>query len=103
MYKELGLLQLCNIFKLNLYKLLRSLLDGELPEFWELLLAKYVTPHTYNTRHIRFRHPNITCEIERRALSYQLITLLEEMPQNILEMRAQSSVCPFKKILLAGQ
>ena len=68
LYKQLGLLKFNSIFKLNLYKLLRLLLDGELPEFWELLLVNYVTPHTYNTRGIRFRHPNIVCEVERRAL-----------------------------------
>ena len=103
MYKELGLLQLQNIFKINLYKLLRPLVDGELPEFWDLLLSKYITQHGYNTRRIRFRHPNITCEIERRGLSYQLITMLEEMPSNILEMSSRSSIKQFKKLLLAGQ
>ena len=40
MYRELGLLRLNNIYKLNLYKLLRLLIDGKLPEFWELLMAK---------------------------------------------------------------
>ena len=99
MFRELRILNLANIYKLNLYKFLRLLLDGELPEFWDLLLAKYIAPHAYNTRHIRFRHPNITCEIERRALSYQLIIMLEEMPQNILEMNLQSSLKQFKKIL----
>ena len=103
MFKELGFLQLKNVFKINLYKLLRSLVDGELPEFWDLLLAKYISPHSYNTRRIRFRHPNITCEIERRGLSYQLITMLEELPQNILEMSSRSSIKHFKRILLAGQ
>ena len=103
MYRELGLLKLNNIYKLNLYKLLRLLLDGELPEFWELLLARYTTTHAYNTRQVRFRHPNIVCEVERRALSYQLIMLLEEMPPMILEMNLLSSLKQFKKILLAEQ
>ena len=33
LYRKLNLLKLNNIFRLNLYKLLRLLLDGELPEF----------------------------------------------------------------------
>ena len=103
MYQELGLLKLSSIYKLNLYELLRLLLDGKLPEFWELLMAKYTTSHTYNTRHIRFRHPNINCEVERRALSYQLIMMLEELPPSILKMCFQSSIKQFKKTLLASQ
>ena len=40
----------------------------------------YVTQHEYNTRGVRFRHPNIVCEFERRALSYQLILMLDNLP-----------------------
>ena len=103
LYKRLGLLKFSSIFKLNLYKLLQLLLDGDLPEFWELLLMSYVTPHAYNTRGIRFRHPNIVCEVERRALSYQLIMMLEELPPNILEVGLKASMKKFKKSLLIGQ
>ena len=103
LYKHLNFLKLGNIYKLNLYKLLRSLLDGDLPEFWQLLLANYVTSHTYNTRGIRFRHPNIVCEVERRALSYQLIMMLEDLPLNIFEMSFVTSVKYFKKVLLENQ
>ena len=102
MYRELGLLKLNNIYKLNLYKLLRLLLDGKLPEFWELLMAKYVTSHAYNTRRKRVRHPDINCEVERRALSYQLIMMLEELPPSILEMSFHSSIKQFKKTLLTS-
>ena len=103
LYKQLNLLKLNSIFRINLYRLLRLLLDGELPEFWQLLLGNYVTTHSYNTRNVRFRHPNIACEIERRALSYQLIKMLDELPPNILEMNFQASLKYFKKVLLTGQ
>ena len=103
LYKQLNLLNLNSIFKINLYRLLRLLLDGKLPEFWQLLLANHVTTHSYNTRNLRFRHPNIVCEIERRALSYQLIKMLDELPPNILEMSFKASLKLFKKLLLAGQ
>ena len=36
LYRKLNLLKLNNIFRLNFYKLLRLLLDRELPEFWQL-------------------------------------------------------------------
>ena len=97
------MLKVGSIFQLHLYKMLRLLLDGELPEFWQLLLANYTTPHAYNTRGIRFRHPRIVCEIERRALSYQLILMLEDLPTDILEMPYSRSLKHFKEILLANQ
>ena len=103
LYRRLDLLKLNNIYKLNLYKLLRLLLDGELPEFWQLLLANYVASHTYNTRGIKFRHPHIVCEVERRALSYQLISMLEDLPSNILDMNYIGSLKFFKKLLLSKQ
>ena len=80
LYRKSNLLKLNNIFRLNLYKLLRLLLDGEVPEFWQLSLANYVTQNEYNTRGVRFKHPNIVCELERRALSYQLILMLDNLP-----------------------
>ena len=103
LYKSLKLLKLSSIFKLHLYKMLRLLLDGELPEFWQLLMANYISPHAYNTRGIRFRHPDIVCEIERRALSYQLILMLEDLPTDILEIPFLASIKRFKKTLLASQ
>ena len=103
LYRELNVLRLNNIFRLNLYKLLRLLLDGELPEFWQLLLANYVSQHGYNTRGVRFRHPNIACEVERRALSYQLILMLENLPLDILETGYNASLKHFKRALLDGQ
>ena len=103
LYRKLNLLKLNNIFRLNLYKLLRLLLDGELPKFWQLLLANYVTRHEYNTRGVRFRHPNIVCELERRALSYQLILMLDNLPSYFLETNFKTSLRHFKRALLEEQ
>ena len=103
LYRELNVLRLNNIFKLNLYKLLRLLLDGELPEFWQLLLANHVSHHEYNTRRVRFRHPNITSEVKRRALPYQLILMLEELPLDILEINFKASLKHFKRVLFEEQ
>ena len=103
LYRELNELRLNNIFKLNLYKLLRLLLDGELPEFWQWLLANHVSHHDYNTRRVRFCHPHITSEVERRALSYRLILMLEELPLDILEINFKASFKRFKCVLLEEQ
>ena len=103
LYRHLNILNLGNLYKLNLYKLLRLLLDGDLPEFWQLLLARYTSPHPYNTRGIRFRHPNIRSEVERRALSYQLILMLEDLPANILDINRKASIKHFKRNLMESQ
>ena len=103
LYKKFNLLKLNNIFRLNLYKLLRLLLVGEFPEFWQLLLANYGTQHEYNTRGVRFRHPNIVCELERRALSYQLILMPDNLPSYFLETKFKTSLRHFKRALLEEQ
>ena len=102
-FNVLSLLKLSNIFKLNLFKFLKLVLDGKLPVFGELLMARYVTPYSYNTRRVGFRCPNVSCEVERRGLSYQLIMLLEELPAGVLDLNFNLSKRRFKRILLDGQ
>ena len=80
MYNRLGILKLKNVFKLRLYSLLVSLLSGSLPDFFNLFLAPYLTAHNYATRGRIFRTLLVSCEVERRAVSYQLIRLYEEIP-----------------------
>ena len=102
-YKQLGLLNVKNVYQYNLFKLLRLLLDGELPEFWNILLAENLTSHVYNTRQLRFRHPALVCEVERRALPHQLILLHESIPRNLLEKNLRTSLKLYKKSLLESQ
>ena len=66
-------------------------------------MAKYVTPHGYSTRRIGFRCPDVTCEVERRGLSYQLVMLLEELPAGLIDMNFNSSVKQLKRALLNSQ
>ena len=80
MYNQLGILKLKKVFKLRLYSLLVSLLNGSLPDFFNLFLVPYLTAHNYATRGRIFRTPLVSCEVERRAVSYQLIRLYEEIP-----------------------
>ena len=103
LYKQLGLLKLNSVYKQNLFKFLKLLLEGKLPEFWNILMADYVTHHTYNTRQIRLRHPALVCEIERRAMSHQLILLYESVPRNILETNYSTAIGQFKKLLIDNQ
>ena len=103
LYKQLGLLNVRSVYQHNLFKLLRLLLDGELPEFWNILLAENLTSRVYNTRQSRFRHPALVCEVERRALPHQLILLHECIPKTLLEMNFTTSLKLYKKSLLESQ
>ena len=67
-------------FKIRLHSLLVSLLNGSLPDHSNLFLAPYLTAHNYATRSRIFRTPLVSCEVERRAVSYQLMRLYEEIP-----------------------
>lgn len=103
LYKQLGLLNLTSVFKYNLFKFLRLLIDGKLPEFWNMLMSEHIPSHSYSTRQLGFRHPALVCEIERRALSHQLILLYESVPRNVLEMNFKPSLRIFKKSLMDNQ
>ena len=83
-----------NIFKLNLFKFLKQILDGDLPIFYDLLMARYVTPHDYRTRRmgIGFRCPNVTC-----------VRLLEELPDGLMDLGLNLATRHFKRALLDGQ
>ena len=103
LYKQLRLLNLTSVYKYSLFKILKQLLDGKLPELWNILMSEYETPHTYNTRQIRMRHPALVCEIERRAMSHQLILLYESLPRDILDNNYVTALKKFKNILLNSQ
>ena len=103
LYKTLRVLNLDSVFKYNLFKFLKLLIDEKMPEFWNLLLSEHVVTHPYNTRGVRFRHPALTCEIERRALPHQLISLYEGVEKDLLEMNYTSSLRAYKKLLTIGQ
>ena len=66
-------------------------------------MARYVTTHGYSTRQNGFRCPDVSCEVERRGLSYQLIMLLEELPAGVIDQNFNVSIKQFKKFLLDGQ
>ena len=94
-----------NAFKLNLFKFLKQILDGDLPIFYDLLMGRYVTPHNYRTRRIGigFRCPNVICEIERGDLSYQLVRQLEELPDGLMDLGLNLATRHFKRALLNSQ
>ena len=100
MYKENKLLKVKSIFKYYLFKFLRQLLDGGLPDFYNCLLQPYSSTHTYGTRNGRFRHPALVCEVERRYLSHQLITLLDNLPEEMINEVQNRALRNFKTSLL---
>ena len=103
LYKSHNLLNIASIFKYNLFKLLRHLLDGKLPYFYATLLEPYISHHSYQTRGSRFRHPALVCEVERKALPHQLILLYENLPPNILDMDLLPALRSFRTYLLHNQ
>ena len=103
MYSTYGMLKLGSLHKLKLFKLLHALLDGRIPQLHEILLNPYYNHHNYATRGNIFRHPSLTCEIERRFLSHQLITLHEQLPSDLFESSLSSSLRFLNQRLLDTQ
>ena len=104
LYKTLGILNVDNLYKLRMFKLLILLLRGELPNFYDVLLRPYEINHNYATRGGCFRNPLVRNEIERRAASPQLILLHESITndsyRNVSIARAVKN---FKNNLLENQ
>ena len=105
MYRQFGVLRLKNVYRLRMFRLLLTLLNGHCPEFYNLLLRPYISVHNYRTRGRAFRHPLVMCEIERRAVSYQLINLYETIPETFRDQNMAFSTLmrEFKRHLLASQ
>ena len=105
MYRQFGVLRLKNVYRLRMFRLLLTILNGHCPEFYNLLLRPYISVHNYRTRGRAFRHPLVMCEVERRAVSHQLINLYETIPETFRDQnRAFSTLMrEFKRHLLASQ
>ena len=105
MYPQLGLLRVSDIYKQRMFKLLITLLNGLSPYFYDLLLKPYISIHNYRTRGKAFRHPLVVCEVERRAVSYQLIHLYENVPDYVYDqdnVSLKTLVNKYKRHLLAS-
>ena len=104
MYDSLGLLTVKNLFKLHLFKFLNLLLNGNLPNFYELLLRPLLSTHEYGTRAGLFRHPLVVCEVERRAVAHQLILMYDEIsPDVYVGLSIQRALRKYKRFLLDEQ
>ena len=103
MYRSSRVLNLKNLFKLKLFKLLVSLLNGKLPLFYDILLRPLLSSHGYNTRAGDFRHPLIVCEVERRAIAHQLVVLYEETPPELYDLSLKKAITHYKGHLLNSQ
>ena len=104
MYKNNNFLTIENIFKLTLYKFLRQLLDGQLPDLFSTLLEAHISHHNYGTRGCGgFRHPALRCEVERRFLPHQLVLLYDSVPENFFNLHIITSLKRFRLQLLENQ
>ena len=104
MYNKLGVLTVMNLFKLYLLKFLHLLTKGNLPYFYDLLFRPLLSTHNYDTRAARYRHPLVVCEVERRAITHQLILMNDEMSPLLNEdSTTKCIVKKYKKFLLNEQ
>ena len=76
-------------------------LNGNLPVFYNLLLRPLVATHRYGTRRGVFRHPMLTCEVERRAVAHQMILLYDEVPQEFYNVSVGTAFKKYKRSLLS--
>ena len=104
MYRSLKILTVRNLYKLYLLKFMVSMQKGNLPYFYDTLLRPLESDHNYNTRTNTFRHPRITCEVERRSIAHQIVLLQEAVPPEIFnDASLYAIVCKYKKYLLDRQ
>ena len=104
MYKKLGLLKVRSVFRVQLFKLLLTLLNGQLPVFYDLILRPMLNEHNHNTRQGIFRHPRVSCEVERRAVANQLVLLYEDINiDQYLGISVKTAAKRLKKTLLHEQ
>ena len=103
MYESLDVLKLPSLYKFNLFKLLRQLLDGRYPDMFNTLLRPFISTHTYEMRRRMFLHPPLTCEVERRFLTHQMIIMHDTLPRELLDGTLPYCLRSFKLKLLNEQ
>ena len=104
MYNNLGSITVDNLYKFHLFKFLNLVLNGNLPHLYNLLLRPLLSTHNYRTSGGRFRHPLVTCEIERRAVAYQLVLLYDEIdPDFCSSLEIHRVFKKYKRFLLGEQ
>ena len=104
MYRNLNILTFKNIFKLRLFKFLICVLKGDLPLFYNLILRPLHSAHVYFTRGREFRLTLVSCEVERRGIAYQMVSLLNSVEiEQYISLPAGTAAKRYKKILLTSQ
>ena len=104
LYRNVNVLNLDNLYKLHLFKFMVSMLRGDLPNFYNMLLQPLLTNHGYSTRAGTFRHPLLNNEIERRSVKHQVILLYENVPHDFyMNVSLCTAVRKYKKYLLSNQ
>ena len=104
MYRELDVLTLRNIYKIEMFKFMHLVLNGKLPVFYNLLLRPLISTHNHYTRGGDFRHPLVRCEIIRRSVVHQLILMYELVDPDLYNnISTGKAAFRYKKHLLSSQ
>ena len=103
MYSSLKILTVDSLFKLQLFRFLNLLLNGCLPNFYDLLMRPLLSNHSYGTRAGRFRHPLVVCEVERRAVAHQLVLMYDTIGESFYDVCIHKALKKYKKFLLEEQ
>ena len=103
MYNDLGILTVNSLFRLQLFRFLNLLLNGCLPNFYDLLMMPLLSRHNYSTRAGRFRHPLVVCEVERRAVAHQLVLMYDSIEDSFYDVCIGKALKKYKRFLLSEQ
>ena len=103
MYSSLKILTVDSLFKLQLFRFLNLLLNGCLPNFYDLLMRPLLSNHNYGTRAGRFRHPLVVCEVERRAVAHQLVLMYDTIGESFYDVCIHKALKKYKRFLLDEQ
>ena len=86
--KNLNFLTFGNISNFKLFKFLSSPSKGSLPIFHHFPTQSLLSLHSHHSHEDIFRHPLVTCEVEKRVIADKIILSLKD---NSVELYLSSS------------
>ena len=78
LYSDLKLLQLDDLYKLQLLKFLHSIIYGPNSHLFNKLILPYFPSHNYDTREFRLNLPRARLDVERQSVAYNLLVIFNE-------------------------
>ena len=103
MYRNLNILTVNNVYRLHLFKFLMFVLKQS-SMFYNLLLRPLEITHTYRMRNSTYRQPMITCEVDRRGITNQMVQMHTQIDiTEFSSLQLKLAVRKYKKQLLNSQ